>query len=90
MRDPVTVMPGPVDWFADVVAGITSAGFVEFVGTLCTSCAVTVVVVGAAVVATGAALASAVHDKPAAIATVDEVNASRLAVENRRMYSLPL
>jgi hypothetical protein len=51
---------------------------------------VTAVTGAAAVVSTGAALADALVARPAAIATVDEVNASRVAVENRRMYSLPL
>jgi hypothetical protein len=63
---------------------------VELVGTFCTSCDVTVVVGVAVCVVTGAASADAPVARPAAIAKVDEVNASRLAVENRRIYSLPL
>jgi hypothetical protein len=66
---------------------MTSAGLVELVGRFCTSCEVTVVV-GLAAVATGAAWAAVA--RPVAIAKVDDVNASPVAVEYRRMYSTPL
>src|SRR5438045_8327358 len=90
MREPVTVIALVSALEAGVLLALMiSAGLVELVGTFCTSCDVTVVTGVADCVATGAALPAVGAARPAAIAKVDEVNARRLAVEIRPMYSLP-